>query len=217
MKKIGKKKTYIGIPHKFKITNLGDPVFKRHVQRVMDFYKSSFWANLHAYECHQAAFALAKRGLNIDEMFFYWGPGGVGLTLTTVHLENMAGRSNHKMFDPQMFYLDEEMRKQIENIADAFMWTACEKPEGMKSTFREDLYKKVMSADGIFARLPYQIITKVIHMIGWKRMELNKLIKFTNVKESGFQALFRRALLIKMYARFVDEEYVKNHLPEGKK
>lgn len=61
-----------------------------------------------------AALALAKRHINVNQVFFFWGPGGVGLSLTTAHLDAMLGSANHKVFDPQVFYLDEEMRKQVE-------------------------------------------------------------------------------------------------------
>ena len=58
----------------------------------------------------------------------------------------------------------------------------------MKKGFGEDLFKKLASADGIFGRLAYQILTKVIYLIGWKRMELNKLIRFEGVTEGAFHS-----------------------------
>ena len=116
-----------------------------------------------------------------------------------------------------MLYLDEEMRKQIEVICDAIAWTACERPEGMSKAFRDDLFKKLASADAVFGRLPYQIITRVIHMVGWKRMELNRLIKFAHVSEATFQSIFRRCLLIKIKARFVDAQYIADKLPDASK
>ena len=86
-----RKNTYISIPTDFITYPLDDPVFQHAFKRVKVFIRSTFWANSAAWNCHQAALAIAKRGLNIDEVFFYWGPGGVGLTLTTELLEAQLG------------------------------------------------------------------------------------------------------------------------------
>ena len=211
-----RKSIYIGIPHKIK-AYLGDPVLQEAADRVDRFYRQTFWANAAAYRVCAAALALAKRGLNVDQLFFFWGAGGVGLSLTTAHLDAMLGHSNHKYFDPQVFYLDEEMRKTVESLKGTIVLTAQEKPEGLRRSFREDLFKKLASADGIFGRLPYQILTKVIYLVGWKRMELNKLITFEGVSEGAFHAIYRRSLLIKIFARFVDSEYIRNVLPDAEK
>ena len=211
-----RKSIYIGIPHKIK-AYLGDPVLKAAATRVDQFYRQTFWANAAAHKVCMAALALAKRGLNVDQLFFFWGAGGVGLSLTTAHLDAMLGHSNHKYFDPQVFYLDEEMRKTVESLKGTIVLTAQEKPEGLRKSFREDLFKKLASADGIFGRLPYQILTKVIYLIGWKRMELNKLITFDGVTEGAFHAIYRRSLLIKIFARFVDAEYIRRVLPDAEK
>lgn len=55
------------------------------------------------------------------------------------------------------------MRKQVEVLKGAVVLTAQERPEGLGKAFREDLFKKLASADGIFGRMPYQILTKVRH------------------------------------------------------
>ena len=34
---------------------------------------------------------------------------------------------------------------------------------------REDLYKKMMSADPVAALLPYEIVTKIVSIDGWNR------------------------------------------------
>ena len=80
---------------------LTDPVLLAATVRVQSFYAQSFWANPDGHRMCMAALALAKRGLNVDNVFFLWGPGGVGLSLTTI------GTRNHKIFDPQVFYMDE--------------------------------------------------------------------------------------------------------------
>ena len=81
--------------------------------------------------------------------------------------------------------------------------TAQERPEGLSKSFREDLLKKMMSGDGIFGRLPYQILTKVIHLVGWKRMELNRLVRFTGVTDRIVHSMSKRCLTIRMQRRSV--------------
>ncbi|MCP4189322.1 MAG: hypothetical protein GY768_01705, partial [Planctomycetaceae bacterium] len=165
-----RKKLYVGIPH-----NILQGLDSTHIatcQRVAQFYAQTFWSNQAACKVCLAALAIAKRSENVDTMFFYWGTGGVGLSLMTSHIDAMLGEANHRYFDPQMFYLEEEMRKQVELLKGAIVLTAQERPEGMTRGFREDLFKKMASADLIFGRLPYQTLTKTICLVGWKRMEL---------------------------------------------
>ena len=109
----------------------------------------------------------------------------------------MLGDFNHKLFDPQLFYSDDEMRKQVELLKGAIVLTAQERPEATARGFREDLFKKMASADAIFGRLPYQVLTKAIAFVGWKCMEVNKLVRFSGVRESCFNSVFRRCLLCK--------------------
>ena len=74
-----RKHTYIGMPHNFKSFELTDPVFTTALKKLQRFIKRSFWANTAAWKCHQSALAIAKRGLNVDEVFFFIGAqeGGV--------------------------------------------------------------------------------------------------------------------------------------------
>ena len=53
------------------------------------------------------------------------------------------------------------MRKQVELLKGAVVLTGQERPEGLRRGFREDLFKNMASADGIFGRLPYQVLTRV--------------------------------------------------------
>ena len=71
----------------------------------------------------QAAQALCKRFINIDQFFMFWGPGGVGLSVYTAFLAAMYGPKNHKYFDPNIFYQDEELRKMVELLVGAIMYT----------------------------------------------------------------------------------------------
>ena len=77
---------------------------------------------------HQACQALCKRGLNVGEMCPTLGPGGVGLTMTTKWLTAMYGPDNCKIFDPNIFYTDDELRKVVEDIATSIIPTAQERP-----------------------------------------------------------------------------------------
>lgn len=49
--------------------------------------------------------------------------------------------------------------------------------------FREDLFKKTMSGDGMAGRKPYGLVTRMVETVGWKRLECNKLMKFVGVNE----------------------------------
>ena len=63
---------------------------------------------------------MAKRGHNIDCITCLWGSGGVGLSVLTAALEAMLGDKNHKFFDPNIFLVDDELRKVIEGLVGAF-------------------------------------------------------------------------------------------------
>ena len=109
--------------------------------------------------------------------------------------------SNHEYFDPSIFFQDEEMRKQIEGLANAFCWTGQESPETAKRIFL-DLFKKMMSADGIAGRRPYGICTVMFNLIGWKRMEVNKMMYFHGVTLDNFDSVLRRSLVWEVKCRF---------------
>ena len=114
------------------------------------------------------ALLLAKRGLNVDAMFFLWGSGGVGLSLLTAHLAATHGPDLHKYVDPNIFFLD-ELRKMLELLVGGILYTGHERPMGSKSDVREDLLKKFCSADGLAGRLPYGVLTKMFKITGWKK------------------------------------------------
>ena len=94
-----------------------------------------------------------QRGFNVDRCFIGISPGGVGQSLYSLHLSEMYKR-NHVDFDPNIWYLDEENRKQVETFARSFIMTGPEAPESNKK-LHIDLYKKTMSADGIMGRKPW--------------------------------------------------------------
>ena len=157
------------------------------------FYSQTFWCNVDVFRCCQAAIAIAKRGLNVDRCFIGISPGGVGQSLYSLHLSEMY-KHNHVYFDPNIWYLDEELRKQVETFARAFIMTGQEAPESSKK-LHIDLYKKTISADGIMGRKPYGYSTKMFHTIGWTRLEVNRIMKFLGVGNNAFNSMFRRSLV----------------------
>lgn len=66
---------------------------------------------------------------------------------------------------------------------------------------------------GIAGRKPYGITTRMLEIVGWKRIEMNRLMRFAGVTEINFQSILRRSFVWKPRARFVDEEYLLNHYP----
>ena len=193
---------YVGIERS--ILDDCDPVLERAAERLQKIYSETFWANIRAFVFGQACLALSKRGLNINQLTLYLGPGGVGLSKFTSHLAAMLGEENHCLFDPNIFYSDEELRKQAPNIAGHLVYTAQEKPTGTKNDIREDLLKKMLTGEGVAGRLPYGIITKLLNIIGWKRMETNKLIEFKDISEDNFESIYRRFAIIVIAARFFE-------------
>ena len=110
--------------------------------------------------CCQAAQALAKRGENIDRCFIGQSPAGVGQSLYSSHLNAVCGH-NRAFIDPNIWYDEQELLKQIEQFAGCFILTAQEAPETSRR-MSEDHYKKTMSADGMAGRRPYGYVTRMI-------------------------------------------------------
>ena len=93
----------------------------------------------------------------------------------------MYGPENHVFFDPNVFYDDSELRKVIQLLAGRFIYTGQEKPTNTRNGMRQDLVKKFATGEGIAGRMPYGILTKLFHILGWKRLEMNKLLVFSEV------------------------------------
>ena len=114
----------------------------------------------------------------------------------------------HPFIDTGIYFHDEEMRKQAETLVHKAVVTAQEAVEGCGHAMREDLYKKHMSADPIACRLPYAIVTKMVELIGWKRFELNKLVKFVGCDETNWWSIMRRSLVVQFNGRFVNAQRI---------
>ena len=81
---------------------------------------------------------------------------------------------------------EDELRKQVETFARCIVITGQEAPESAKK-LHLDLFKKTMSGDGIAGRKPYGYTTKMFQLIGWKRLEVNRMLRFAGVTPSNFQ------------------------------
>lgn len=79
---------YVRIPHSLKVTVPADVT-----NRLEKFYRQTFWSNVEAFQCCQAAQALAKRGLNIVRIFIGLSSGGVGQSLYSSHLQAVLAKS----------------------------------------------------------------------------------------------------------------------------
>jgi hypothetical protein len=74
-----------------------------------------------------------------------------------------------------------------------------------------------MGGDQIAGRKPYGIMTRMLQIIGWKRIELNRLLRFSGVTESNFPSILRRSFVWKPKARLLDPTYLQAHYPEHEK
>ena len=199
---------YMRIPHP-----LLDPVLDSARSRLEKFYTQTFWSNDAFFQCCQAAIALAKRGENIDRCFIGESGGGAGQGLYSSHIDAVY-KHNHAFIDPNLWHNEDELRKQLEQFSSACIITAQEKPESNRS-FREDLYKKMVSADDLAARKPYGYVTRMLRVVGWKRIETNDLMVFKNISETNFNSIFRRSLVWVPLAVFVDAEYLEKEYQDA--
>ena len=175
--------------------------------RLQKFYSQTFWGNIVVFKCGQAAQALAKRGLNVVRLFIGLSSGGVGQSLYSLHLQCMFGH-NFAYFDPNIWFNEDEMRKQVEQLNGCCVLTGQETP-GTGRRLREDLYKKFASADGIAGRKPYGFRTRMIHCVGWKRLEANRMFRFADVGKKDFNAIMRRSLVWRVKSRFEDPQAIQ--------
>ncbi len=55
----------------------------------------------------------------------------------------------------------------------------------------------------------------MLEIIGWKRIELNRLMRFGGVTDINFQSILRRSFVWKPRAKFLDKEYLDQHYPNA--
>ena len=191
---------YVYVKHSLK-----DPCLDAALSRVNKFFSQTYVGNGPALKCHYAALALTLQGYNIDRCFWTVGPGGVGQSLTSHHLDAMCP-GLHGFIDTNVYYSDDELRKRAEGLVGKLITTGQEAVEGSARAMREDVHKKHASADPVAARLPYGIVTKMVQLVGWKRMEMNRLIRFQGVTETSFHCILRRAWACKLKGRCVSPQ-----------
>ena len=105
----------------------------------------------------------------------------------------------------QVYFSDDEMRKQADLLLHGIITTGQESPETDKR-MREDVYKKHVSADPLSCRLPYAVLTRMVSLVGWKRFEMNDIMRFLGTSEASFNSIYRRSLVIEHKARFLTPE-----------
>lgn len=193
--------------------SLEDPVLKAATDDVHVFLSSTFWANWEALQASRAALALAKRGLNGLQCFIFLGAGGCGLSLFTDLLATSLGEELHKYFDPFVFFDDEDSRKCVELLAGGCVLSGQERPQGSKRKLLLHLWRKFLSGEGLRGRLPYAILTRMIRLIGWVRIEVNSLLAFNDLTEDEFESIMRRSAVIKIAARLSDRQYLEANFP----
>ena len=103
--------------------SLGDPVLEVAIRRYNKFLSQTFWSIADGLIACNAALSLAKRGKNIVQMFFLWGPGGIGLSQYSKAVAEQLGDDLHKYLDGNVLFSDDELRKLIELVAHACCWT----------------------------------------------------------------------------------------------
>ena len=156
---------------------------------------------------------MIRRGENIDRCFIGESGGGTGQGLYSNHLAAVYG-PNHAFIDPNPWHNEDELRKQLEQFSGACILTAQEKPESQRA-FREDLYKKMVSAVDLAARKPYGYVTRMLRIIGWKHIETNDIMSFKNISEANFNSIFRRSLVWICKAVFLEGDYIREHYPDA--
>ena len=175
-------------------------------ERLQKFYAQTFWGNEPVFRCCQAAQALAKRGENVVRLFIGLSRGGVGQSLYSAHLQAMYGH-NFGFFDPNIWWDETEMRKQIEQYSSCCILTGQEVP-GTSKRPREDLFKKFMSGEGIAGRKPYGMQTRMIRCIAWKRMEANRALEIQGVSEDDFNSILRRGFVWRIKPQFEERTVI---------
>ena len=193
--------------------SLSDPLLQRTCERLRRFLTTTFWDNEKGLTCQFAGLLLALQGRNVDRAIWSVGPGGVGQSLFTHCVANLFGDS-HGFLDMNIYFSVDEFRKQCDGIAGKLVVTGQEAPDTTRN-FREDLFKKHVSADPVSARCNYAIVTKLIELTGLKRYEMNKTLTFHGVSETTFPSILRRSLVVEMKAKFDTEENIKRQFPDG--
>ena len=109
------------------------------------FLDTTFSDNARALECSIAGIALALMGRSVDRAFWSIGKGVVGHSLLSTLIHN-AMSPMRGFFDSTSLYMDDELRKALENNVGFCVCTAQEGDEGGTANIRhlrQDLYRKL--------------------------------------------------------------------------
>ena len=93
----------------------------------------------------------AKRGLNVDTISLLLGPGGVGLSLQSAHLDARYGKL-HAFFDPAIFHEEGELRKFVETLHGSMIQTG---QDNLERSTRETFKKSPLPRNSaVVSRMP---------------------------------------------------------------
>ena len=95
-----------------------------------------------------------------------------------------------------VYYTDEELQKQVEDLVGKLVVTGQEMP-GVAKIMWEDPNRNHISAD----RLPYATNTKQVELRVWKRFEMNDTPKFRGTTEVTFNSIYRRSMVTGLKGR----------------
>ena len=156
---------------------------KAHMDTFEEFYSWTFWCNSEVFQRCQAAQRLAKASENVVRACMGVTAGEAGQSLYRDHLNAVCGH-HHGLFDPNVWYSDDELRKQVEQFVIGFIFTGQEAPETHKKL--HELFKKTQSGDGTAGRKPYGMVSRMFELVGWTHLELNKMLRLAGVDERSF-------------------------------
>ena len=136
---------YLFVPLRLLTQDYSNGDIKAATKRLLRFWQTTFWRNGPAFKAQLAAMGLILRGLNVDRAFWTKGPGGVGQSLNSFLIAALF-QSLHEFLDMNIYYSDDELRKQGDALHLALIHTGQENV-GTAKQMRDDLYKKHITAD----------------------------------------------------------------------
>ena len=156
-------------------------------------------------------------GQNVDRAFWSIGKGvGQSLFSTLIHNAMIPMRG---FCDCTSLYMVDELRKTLEHNVWYCGCTAQEAAEGGAGNIRnirQDLYKKLCSADHISCRPPYARATEMLPMRDMMRFELKNPLTFDNIADDSRDSIYRRSLVIEMNGAFLPAEEYESPTDEEK-
>ena len=93
----------------------GDPVTATDKDRVLEFFRTTFFDSAAALECRLAPVCLTLRSVSIVRAFITLCPGGAGQSLNTCLIANLSGGS-HGFMDMNVFCTEDQLRKQADTF-----------------------------------------------------------------------------------------------------